>query len=197
MKPNINVIKSVWRRCRKPSRASMAAICSQNPQNYPAYEAGRETTRKAHTVDSAVRQHVARLEADRHDLLTMAKSVVRLRDMNVHPRPSSEMIHALRDTIATVERRTTETTLWRLHRRGCNSGGDGAGRSGVGCRNMTTAAELPRHRSSRNYILRRQEAGQVQGTPTSRLISSKREIDIYRNGLMFEGDNVVGVRPRR
>ena len=25
----------------------------------------------------------------------------------------------------------------------------------------------------------------------------KREIDIYRNGLMFEGDNVVGVRPRR
>jgi hypothetical protein len=55
----------------------------------------------------------------------------------------------------------------------------------------------PRHRSSRNYILRRQEAGQVQGTPTSRLIIGKREIDIYRNGLMFEGDNVVGVRPRR
>jgi hypothetical protein len=58
-----------------------------------------------------------------------------------------------------------------------------------------TQAE-PRHRN-RNYILRRQEAGQVSGTPTSRLIIGKREIDIYRNGLMFEGDNVVGVRPRR
>ncbi|MGB9473539.1 MAG: hypothetical protein WCE87_00540 [Candidatus Udaeobacter sp.] len=54
----------------------------------------------------------------------------------------------------------------------------------------------PRHRN-RNYILRRQEAGQVSGTPTSRLIIGKREIDIYRNGLMFEGDNLVGVRPRR
>jgi hypothetical protein len=53
----------------------------------------------------------------------------------------------------------------------------------------------PRARS-RNYILRRQEAGQVQGTPTTRLIIGKREIDIYRNGLMFEGDNVVGVKPR-
>ena len=51
----------------------------------------------------------------------------------------------------------------------------------------------PRTRS-RNYILRRQEPGQVQGTPTSRLIIGKREIDVYRNGLMFEGDNVVGVR---
>lgn len=47
-----------------------------------------------------------------------------------------------------------------------------------------------------NYILRRQEAGQVQGVPTSRLIIGKREIDIYPNGLMFEGDHVVGVRPR-
>jgi hypothetical protein len=48
---------------------------------------------------------MARLEADRHDLLTMAKTVVRLRDMNVHPRPSSEIINALRDTIARVERK--------------------------------------------------------------------------------------------
>ena len=51
-----------------------------------------------------------------------------------------------------------------------------------------------RHRSSRNYILRRQEAGQVRGTPTSRLIIGRREIDIYRNGLMFERDQVVGVK---
>jgi hypothetical protein len=53
----------------------------------------------------------------------------------------------------------------------------------------------PRSRSSnRNYILRRQEAYQVQGPPTSRLIIGKRQIDIYPNGLMFEGDNVVGIR---
>jgi hypothetical protein len=55
----------------------------------------------------------------------------------------------------------------------------------------------PRHHSSRNYILRRQEAGQVRGTPTSRLIIGRREIDIYRNGLMFEGDNLVGIKPKR
>jgi len=50
---------------------------------------------------------------------------------------------------------------------------------------------------NRNYILRRQEAGLVQGTPTSRLIIGKREIDVYRNGLMFEGDHVVGVSRRK
>jgi hypothetical protein len=103
MKYNINVIESVWRRWRKPSGATMAAICSQNPQNDPAYEASRETKRKAQTLDSVVRQHIERLEADRDDLLTMAKTVVRLRDMNVHPRPSSEIINALRETIARVE----------------------------------------------------------------------------------------------
>jgi hypothetical protein len=83
MKHNINVIKSVWRRWRKPTRATITAICSQNPQNDPACLAGRETKRKAQTLDSAVWQHMERLEADRHDLLTMAKTVVRLRGMNV------------------------------------------------------------------------------------------------------------------
>ena len=77
-------------------------------------------------------------------------------------------------------------------------------------RTLTTAALLllltfgmaqaePRQRHSernRNYILRRQEAGLVSGTPTIRRIIGKREIDIYRNGLMFEGDNVVGVAKR-
>jgi hypothetical protein len=48
----------------------------------------------------------------------------------------------------------------------------------------------------RNYILRRQEAYQVQGVPTSRLIIGKREIDIYPNGLMFEKDNVVGIKSK-
>ena len=45
--------------------------------------------------------------------------------------------------------------------------------------------------------MRRQEAGLVSGVPTIRRIIGKREIDIYRNGLMFEKDNVVGVVPRR
>lgn len=53
-----------------------------------------------------------------------------------------------------------------------------------------------KHECNKNYILRRQEAGLVQGVPTSRLIIGKREIDIYPNGLMFEGDHVVGVKPR-
>jgi hypothetical protein len=57
----------------------------------------------------------------------------------------------------------------------------------------------PRQSKDRNhnYILRRQEAGLVQGVPTLRRIIGKREIDIYPNGLMFEKDNVVGVVPRR
>ena len=62
---------------------------------------------------------------------------------------------------------------------------------------MATAQAEPRQRhaeQNRNYILRRQEAGLVSGVPTTRRIIGKREIDIYRNGLMFEKDNVVGVR---
>jgi hypothetical protein len=56
----------------------------------------------------------------------------------------------------------------------------------------------PRQSKERNhnYILRRQEAGLVTGVPTIRRIIGKREIDVYRNGLMFERDNVVGVTKR-
>ena len=56
----------------------------------------------------------------------------------------------------------------------------------------------PRQSKERNhnYILRRQEAGLVSGVPTIRRIIGKREIDVYRNGLMFERDNVVGVTKR-
>ena len=36
----------------------------------------------------------------------------------------------------------------------------------------------------------------MSGVPTLRRIIGKREIDIYRNGLTFEGDNVVGVSRR-
>ena len=63
-----------------------------------------------------------------------------------------------------------------------------------------TAQAEPRERhskQSKNYILRRQEAYQVQGTPTTRLIIGRRQIDVYRNGQMFEGDNLVGVKERR
>jgi hypothetical protein len=49
---------------------------------------------------------------------------------------------------------------------------------------------------SHNYIIERQQAGLVSGVPTLRRIIGKREIDIYRNGLMFEGDHVVGVSKR-
>jgi hypothetical protein len=62
---------------------------------------------------------------------------------------------------------------------------------------LTAQAEPRRHeykREHHNYIIERQEAYQVQGVPTSRLIIGKREIDIYPNGLMFEGNHVVGVK---
>ena len=35
MKYNINVIKFVWRQVRKPSRVTLDAIISQNPQKTP------------------------------------------------------------------------------------------------------------------------------------------------------------------
>ena len=44
--------------------------------------------------------------------------------------------------------------------------------------------------------MRRQEVSPGLGTPTTRLIYDKREIDVYRNGLMFEKDNVIGVKTR-
>jgi hypothetical protein len=94
MRYNINVIKSVWRQLRRPSRATLEVISSQNSQKKSLME----------TLDSAVQEQVARLEADRQSLLTMAKTVVRLRDMNVIP--SSEIINGLRDTIARVEGRS-------------------------------------------------------------------------------------------
>ena len=62
---------------------------------------------------------------------------------------------------------------------------------------LGTAQAEPRHyryHDNKNYILRRQQAYQVQGVPTSRLIIGTRQIDIYPNGLMFEGDNLVGIK---
>ncbi len=64
---------------------------------------------------------------------------------------------------------------------------------------VATAQAEPRQSTerNRNYILRRQQVIPGLGTPTTRLIYGKREIDVYRNGLMFEGDHVVGVRGTR
>jgi len=59
------------------------------------------------------------------------------------------------------------------------------------------AGDHNKRREHHNYIIERQQAMPGLGVPTERLIIGRREIDIYRNGLMFEGDNVVGVRPRR
>ena len=61
---------------------------------------------------------------------------------------------------------------------------------------MATVQAEPRQPTerNRNYILRRQQVIPGLGTPTTRLIYGKREIDVYRNGLMFECDDVVGVR---
>jgi hypothetical protein len=129
MKYNINVIKSVWRQWRKPSRATFDAIGSQNPPNimtdgrrtprnanYAMSEAdgraeckaqqldSREWKRLTQTLHPTVWQHVTQLEADRHDVLTAAKAVVHSRDINVERRPSSVSINVLRDTIARLER---------------------------------------------------------------------------------------------
>jgi hypothetical protein len=125
MKYNINVIKSVWRQWRKPSQATLDAIGSQNARNimtdgrrtprnvnYATYDAVKDVKCKAQTLDwkrltqtlhSTVWRHVARLETDRHDVLTAAKAVVHSRDMSVDRRPSSVSINVLRDTIAKVE----------------------------------------------------------------------------------------------
>ena len=62
---------------------------------------------------------------------------------------------------------------------------------------MTQAEPRQSKERNHNYILGRQEAGLVSGVPTMRRIIGKREIDVYRNGLMFEKDNLVGVRGAR
>jgi hypothetical protein len=49
-----------------------------------------------------------------------------------------------------------------------------------------------KHDSDHNYIIERQQAYQVEGVPTGRIIDGRREIDIYSNGQMFEGNHLVG-----
>jgi hypothetical protein len=45
----------------------------------------------------------------------------------------------------------------------------------------------------RDYVLRRQQIGAVRGTPAVRRYIGRRHIDVYRSGVMFEKDAVVGV----
>ena len=62
------------------------------------------------------------------------------------------------------------------------------------------ADDRKRHESKRheshNYIIERQQAGQVSGVPTLRRIIGKREIDIYPDGSMYEKNNFVGFNKR-
>ena len=55
--------------------------------------------------------------------------------------------------------------------------------------------ESKRH-ESHNYIIERQQAGQVSGVPILRRIRGSREIDIYRDGSMFEKNNFIGYDKR-
>lgn len=60
---------------------------------------------------------------------------------------------------------------------------------------LELAQAEPRDKSKRehhNYIIERQQAGQVSGVPTIRRIRGGREIDIYQDGSMFEKNNYVG-----
>ena len=59
-----------------------------------------------------------------------------------------------------------------------------------------TQAEPRKRHESKNYIIRRQQAGSVSGVPILRRIRGSREIDIYRDGSMFEKDNFVGFNKR-
>lgn len=59
-----------------------------------------------------------------------------------------------------------------------------------------TQAEPRKRHESKNYIIRRQQAGQVSGVPILRRIRGSREIDIYRDGAMYEKDNFVGFSKR-
>jgi hypothetical protein len=52
----------------------------------------------------------------------------------------------------------------------------------------------PRQRTQPNYILRRQQVVPGLGTPTLRRIIGKRQVDYYRNGMVFEKDHLVGFR---
>jgi hypothetical protein len=65
---------------------------------------------------------------------------------------------------------------------------------------LTQAEPRQRHERKRhdshNWIIERQQIGAVSGVPTTRRIRGSREIDVYRDGSMFEKNNFVGYDKR-
>ena len=60
---------------------------------------------------------------------------------------------------------------------------------------LTQAEPRQSKERNHNYIIERQQAGQT-GVPIIRRIRGKREIDVYRDGSMFEKDHFVGFSKR-
>ena len=61
---------------------------------------------------------------------------------------------------------------------------------------LTQAEPRQSKERNHNYIIERQQAGQVTGVPIIRRIRGKCEIDVYRDGSMFEKDHFVGFSKR-
>ena len=61
---------------------------------------------------------------------------------------------------------------------------------------LTQAEPRQSKERNHNYIIERQQAGQVTGVPIIRRIRGKREIDVYRDVSMFEKDHFVGFSKR-
>ena len=64
------------------------------------------------------------------------------------------------------------------------------------CAHADDRRRQQRRERGHNYIISRQEAYPGLGLPSVRRIIGKREIDVYRNGMMFEKDNLVGIQSR-
>ena len=60
----------------------------------------------------------------------------------------------------------------------------------------TAHADDRKRHESHNYVIERQQAGQVSGVPILRRIIGKREIDIYSDVSMYEKNNFVGYDKR-
>ncbi len=97
------------------------------------------------------------------------------------------------DKIQTNKSQPEQQDRTRFHAiaRGCSENCTDRRRDSQAQRKLNRVSRSERNR---NYILRRQQVIPGLGTPTTRVIYGKREIDVYRNGLMFERDNMVGVR---
>jgi hypothetical protein len=180
VKPGINP----WKTCkRKVAYKSKAAAAKTGQHTYQCqfcgkwHRAGKVKPLKNHVLDG--RSYDAALRLIRAGQpIVIAPPVI-----SAPPIPRKSLWQRALETIAKKVQKLIHSLI------------------GIACivATVATAQAEPRQSTerNRNYILRRQQAMPGLGTPTTRLIYGKREIDIYRNGLMFEKDNVVGVRPRR